>query len=78
MNDANAHAALEAIGHDVGAFDSRSMLMPHLAVETVRQIVHEVWDDEWPDWQPAHDAPEHGDCSPWCPACRKNRLPPCS
>jgi len=73
-----AHRALERIGHVVGAFDPNSGEPAYVAYNTVRHIVRETWEGEWPDWQPAHDTTEHGDCSPWCPACRKGRRAPCS
>lgn len=76
--DCAAHRALEEIGHAVGAFDERSALPTYVAVAAVRHIVRESWGGDWPEWAPNHDTTEHGDCSPWCAACRKSRLPPCS
>lgn len=72
-----ARRALEEIGHAVGAFDDQSAMVPYVAVDVVRAIVRKAWTGERPEWQPYHDTTEHGDCSPWCPACRKARHMPC-
>lgn len=73
-----AHNALEEIGHAVGAFDERSAMVPYLAIEFVKRLVRANWNEDWPEWTPSHDTTEHGDCTPWCMACRKYRLPPCT
>ena len=74
--DYAARDLLEEIGHAVGAFDDRSALVPYLAIEFIKRLVRANWDGEWPGWHPSHDTTEHGDCTPWCLACRKYRLPP--
>jgi hypothetical protein len=71
-----ARDLLEEIGHAVGAFDERSALVPYLAVELIKRLVRANWQGEIPGWYPSHDTTEHGECSPWCLACRKYRLPP--
>lgn len=65
---------LEEIGHAVGAFDPKSALPHYAAVSVVRQLVLENWDGPRPDWSPLHDVDINGECSLWCPACRKTRL----
>lgn len=72
------HDLLEEIGHAVGAFDERSAMVPYLAIEFIKRLVRANWHEDWPDWTPSHDTTEHGDCTPWCMACRKYRLPPCT